>query len=118
VMGHSRCGAVTTAVDLDFSGLDVNEATGCDHLDLIVHDIQKSIGPTEKLAFANASVEQRRAIVDQVARKNVIRSVQLIAQESATISRLLEEGKTAIVGAMYDVVTGDIEFLTENAIGL
>jgi len=118
VMGHTRCGAVTTAVDLDLSGRDVNEATGCDHLDLIVHDIQKSIGLSEKLAFANASVDQRRAIVDQVARKNVIRSVQLIAQESATINRLLEDGKTAIVGAMYDVVTGDIEFLTENAIGL
>lgn len=118
VMGHTRCGAVTTAVDLDLSGRDVNEATGCDHLELIVRDIQKSIGPSEKLAFTKASVDQRRAIVDQVARKNVIRSVQLIAQESATISRLLEEGKTAIVGAMYDVVTGDIEFLTDEAIGL
>lgn len=118
VMGHSRCGAVTTAVDLDFSGRNVKEATGCDHLDLIIHDIQKSIGPKEKLAFANAKVEHRQAVVDQVARKNVIRSVQLIAQESATISCLLAEGKTAIVGAMYDVVSGDIEFLTENAIGL
>lgn len=87
VMGHTRCGAVTTAVDLEFSGRAVNEATGCDRLDLIVHDIQKSIGPSEKLAFANASVDRRRAFVDQVARKNVIRSVQLIEQESATISR-------------------------------
>lgn len=118
VMGHTRCGAVTTAVDLDYSGRAVKEATGCDHLDLIVDDIQESIGAQEKLAFAHASEDQRRAIVDEVARKNVIRTVHLIAQESATISRLLKEGKTAIVGAMYDVVTGDIEFLTEDAIGL
>lgn len=118
VMGHTRCGAVTTAVDLKFSGKEVREATGCDHLDVIVNEIQESIEMSDAPKFAEADVDGKRSIVDDVARKNVVHAVQLIPRESATIRRLLEAKQIAIVGAMYDVVSGEIEFFTEQAIGL
>jgi len=41
----------------------------------------------------------------------------MIPQESATIQRLLDSKRIAIVGAMYDVVSGEIDFLSDQAIG-
>ena len=38
------------------------------------------------------------------------------AKQSQTLDGLVREGRIAIVGAMYDVVTGEIEFLTEPEI--
>lgn len=118
VMGHTRCGAVTTAVDLKYSGTEVREATGCDHLDVIVNEIQKSVDMSEAPDYSIADSDRKRSIVDGIARKNVVHAVHLIPRESETIRRLVEAKQVAIVGAMYDVVRGDIEFFTKDAIGL
>jgi carbonic anhydrase/SulP family sulfate permease len=34
-------------------------------------------------------------------------------QQSQTLSRLVRDGRVVVVGAMYNIVTGDIEFLTD-----
>lgn len=118
VMGHTRCGAVTAAVDLMSLGKGAKEATGCDHLDVIVDEIQKSVDLSDASCFACADEQTKRSIVDAVARRNVAHAVHLIPKESSTIRRLIEAERIAIVGAMYDVVTGEISFFTEDAIGL
>jgi carbonic anhydrase len=118
VMGHTRCGAVTASVNLLYAGKEAGEATGCDHLDVIVNEIQKSVMLSDATSFAAADDEKKRLMVDDVARRNVLHSVQLIPQESATIRRLVEAKQIAVVGAMYDVVSGEIRFFEEDAIGL
>jgi carbonic anhydrase/SulP family sulfate permease len=55
--------------------------------------------------------DDRQSYVDTVARRNVLTSIQSILQQSSTLSKLVREGKVAIVGGMYDVSTGEIEFL-------
>ena len=48
VMGHTRCGAVTAAVDhMGLDDLDGHVA-GCEHLGYILQEIQKSIDPRER----------------------------------------------------------------------
>lgn len=118
VMGHTRCGAVTASVELKFAGREVREATGCDHLDVIVDEIQKSVEISDAPTFAEADAEVRRSMVDSVAQKNVALAVRRIPQESETIRRLIETKQVAIVGAMYDVVSGEIQFFLDDAIGL
>jgi carbonic anhydrase len=118
VMGHTRCGAVTASVDLKYSGKGAKEATDCDHLDIIFSEIQKSVELTDAPKYAGSDDAAKRLIVDEVARKNVSHSVQLIHQESAMIRRLIEAKKIAVVGAMYDVVSGEIRFYEDEAIGL
>ena len=118
VMGHTRCGAVTAAVDLKFSGKGVKEATGCDHLEVIVDEIQKSVDILDASRFTSADDPAKRKIVDEVARRNVAQAVQHIMKESQTIRKLVDAKRVAIVGAMYDVVSGEIQFFTEEAIGL
>lgn len=44
----------------------------------------------------------------------MIQSVQKIQQRSEAISRQIEEGRLAIVGAMYDVTSGEVTFLDET----
>lgn len=103
VMGHTRCGAVTAAVRLARSPGSAADATGCQHLDAIVRDLQESVEPAEPSADG--------AAIDAVARRNVARVVERVLRESQTLGRLAGEGRVAVVGAMYDVATGAVEFM-------
>lgn len=109
VLGHTRCGAVTAAVDLYRSHKTAAEATGCEHLDSLTSEIQKSIDPSLHEDFSRNG-HAKSAYVDEVARRNVLRTMQVVNQQSRTLSRLVEEEKIAIVGGMYDVVSGEVEF--------
>ena len=59
--------------------------------------------------------ERQESYIDDVARLNVLRSVRLIEEESETLRNLIQAGRVAVVGAMYDVSTGEITFLQEDA---
>jgi carbonic anhydrase len=111
VMGHTRCGAVTAAVNFASKEGSAAEATGCQHLDPIVHDIQQAIDPQTLRLIAQQSPAEKGPFVDDVSRRNVARVVEEIVQESQTLGDLVADGRIAIVGAMYDVATGNIEFL-------
>lgn len=116
VVGHTRCGAVTAAVDAVRERLDPNMATGCNHIDSIVNEIQRSIDLKKCRRMERLSREQKLAMVDAVARRNTLYSVEQILTRSPVIHRLVQEGSVAVVGAMYDVVTGGIDFLTEEPV--
>jgi carbonic anhydrase len=112
VLGHTRCGAVTAAVDLICSRETAAEATGCQHLDPIVNDIQRSTDPIACQSAHGLPKREQESFVDGVARRNVLRVVETIRRDSSTLDRLVGEGRVALVGAMYDVATGHIELLT------
>jgi carbonic anhydrase/SulP family sulfate permease len=114
-MGHTRCGAVTTAVKLAGSSSPVAQTTGCQNVEPILHDIQESIDPQARARFDESPKDQQEAYVNQVAKQNVQRTVQRIFEESETLANLAHEGRIAIVGAMYDVTSGEIEFLNDPA---
>ncbi len=118
VVGHTRCGAVSTAVSLAVSRDSISKATGCQNLEPLVKDIQESVDANASGNFLEASPAEKDVYVADVARRNVLNSVQKILKESDTIRRLVEDGKIAIVGAMYDVSTDAVEFLEEGAVGL
>jgi len=111
VMGHTRCGAVTAAVQLNESQAEPAEATGCQHIGHIVQDIDEVIDVERLSGFKELSKSEREAVVNEVARRNVERVVRSLQERSRTLADLVREGRIAIVGAMYDVVTGDMEFL-------
>lgn len=114
VMGHTRCGAVTAAVDLACSQVDVAEATGCQHLEPIVNDIQQSIDGVTCRRVGLATPDEKAALINEVTRRNVEREITRILDQSETIRRLVEAERVAVVGALYDVTTGEIEFLARQ----
>ena len=109
VMGHTRCGAVTAAVDLAVSGADAAEATGCDNIAGVVTEIQESIDAAEARSLLPSA---KSAFVDAAAKANVGRTVDKILRESGTLAGLAAAGKIAVIGGMYDVATGEIEFMS------
>lgn len=113
VMGHTRCGAVTAAVNLICQSQTAAEATGCQHLDHIVNDILQSTDPQACADAQRWPAEQRESFVDDVARRNVLRVARRMREQSWTLDGLVRKGRIAIVGAMYDIGTGHIEFLNE-----
>ncbi len=113
VVGHTRCGAVTAAVELMGEKRTPAEITGCEHLEHIVRDIQLSTDAEACRAAALLEAGQRLAFVDGVARRNVVRVVRRMREESRTLDELVRSDRIAIVGAMYDVTTGEIEFLPD-----
>jgi carbonic anhydrase/SulP family sulfate permease len=116
IMGHTRCGAVTAAVNLICSTRMAAEATGCQHLDHILNDIQQSTDPVTCRGVEARPAAEKESLVNVVARRNVSRVVERMRKQSQTLDGLVREGRIAIVGAMYDVVTGEIEFLAEDGL--
>lgn len=110
VLGHTSCGAVNAAVDLLAAAKKASEATPCGNLDGLVTEIQQAINPaTLKKADAWAPGE-KAAYTNEISRLNVIKTIKTIRQRSATLDKLVVEGKIAIVGALYDVTSGEVSF--------
>ena len=73
VIGHTRCGAVSAAVKLLDSRRMVAEETGCQHLESIIHEIQRSADSVSRQTTEPTSPEIV-SIVDAVARKKIGRA--------------------------------------------
>ncbi len=108
VMGHTQCGAVTAAVTFYQTKKSAAEATGCQHLNVLMDSIQQSIDPAQL-----PPRHEMEVAVNLVARSNVQRVVRSITEQSTTLARLVREGRIRIVGSLYDVGTGRVEFLEE-----
>ncbi|MBL9116364.1 MAG: bifunctional SulP family inorganic anion transporter/carbonic anhydrase [Verrucomicrobiaceae bacterium] len=110
VLGHTSCGAVNAAVDLLAAAKKASEATPCGNLDGLVTEIQQAINPaTLKKPDAWAPGE-KAAYSNEISRLNVLQTIRNIRQRSATLDKLVREDKIAIVGALYDVNTGEVSF--------
>jgi carbonic anhydrase len=111
VLGHTSCGAVKAAVDLARRKKTAAETLGCKHLDVLISDIQRAIDPQLPLPVPDdPEVPVRDSYVDDVARRNVQRTMAVIRQESTAIEQWIQEGKIALVGGLYDVRTGQVSF--------
>jgi MFS superfamily sulfate permease-like transporter len=116
VMGHTSCGAVNAAVDLLAAAKKASEATGCVNLDGLVLEIQQSIDPRTLKQSAQWQPGEKAAYSNEISRRNVMRTMRVIRERSATLDQLVREGKIAIVGGLYDVATGQVSlFQTQES---
>ena len=113
VLGHTSCGAVTAAVESYLSGKSGLDMTGCENIDTLLQELQLSIVPSQLTGDMDDPAVRKRLIND-VARNNVFRAVGHIREQSKVLDRLAHDGEIAIVGALYDVDTGLVEFFPET----
>ncbi|QDV19970.1 Carbonic anhydrase 2 [Gimesia panareensis] len=114
VLGHTRCGAVSSTVHLMCDHSDPTQVTGCAHLDSIVHEVDPCVDEEACEHLNEMNPEDQELFIDEVARRNVYRSVHEITARSPEIRELVQSGKVMVVGALYDVKSGKMEFLTEE----
>jgi carbonic anhydrase len=111
VMGHTRCGAISAALDSHITGQSVQNAYGCKHLSFIINDIQKVITQTFDNDNSLNPISNREAFLNQITVKNVLQSIDSIRTKSAVLASLLAKKRIAIAGCVYDVTTGEAKFL-------
>jgi len=111
VIGHTRCGAVTASVEMLCSGADPAEATGCKHLPSIVDEIEYCVDRDDCRRLDPRSPAASAAFIDEVAERNVKHTVAQIVERSPAIREAVDEGRAMVVGAMYDVATGEIRLI-------
>jgi carbonic anhydrase len=97
VMGHTSCGAIKGAID--------NTELG--NLSELLAKIRPAVDAT---VYAGERSARNHAFVDAVARKNVELTMAEIHRRSAVLAELETTRALKIVGALYDVSTGRVEF--------
>jgi carbonic anhydrase/SulP family sulfate permease len=109
VLGHTKCGAVKATCDLVHKHLDVEAATGLTNLRPITDAIAEAV--RHETATTEGRTADNPAFVDRVAAINVRHTIQHVVGHSPVLAGMLREGRIGLVGAMYDVASGRVEFL-------
>ena len=98
VVGHTACGAIKGAID----NAQLGNLTG------LLAKIRPAVDATQ---FSGERSSKNYDFVDAVARKNVELAVADIRQRSSVLAELEKSGALKIMGSMYDLGTGRLEFL-------
>ena len=94
VLGHTRCGAVTAA---------------CKHVEL--GNITALLDKIQPAVSAIVKGDLTEEMIEEVVVKNVEISIEQIREKSPILKEMEEHGDIQILGAIYDVNTGGVNFL-------
>lgn len=99
VLGHGECGAIKGAVDNAKLGL----------LSGVLAQIRPSLA---KLQYQGVPSSKNAELVQRVAEQNVLDAVGRLSSRSEVLNKLVQTGQLKIVGAMHDIETGKIRWLS------
>ena len=100
VLGHTACGAVKGACDDAKLG----------SLTTLLNKIKPAVIDVSSPVDVSLRNSSNSVFVDNVATKNVELTIDRILNESDVLSEMKDNGEIQIVGAMYDVKTGIVNF--------
>jgi carbonic anhydrase len=99
VMGHTSCGAIKGAID----DAELGYLTG------LLSKIKPAVAATH---YNGERSSKNGEFVDEVAKTNVLLTVGELHRRSKVLAALEGENKIKIVGAMYHLVGGHVDFLS------
>jgi carbonic anhydrase len=99
VMGHQHCGAIKAAID------DVKLG----NITAMLTRIKPAL--TMSQDFKGEKNSKNEAYVEYVARNNVKNTIATILAKSPILKEMADKGEIKIVGAYYDLHTGEAIFL-------
>lgn len=102
VLGHSNCGAIKGACD----GVQLG------NLSTLLNKIQPSVYYERTVTDDRSS--NNAEFVDRVAHIQVYRSVEAVIERSVVIRQMVEAGEIGLVGAIYSVDSGLVEFFEDT----
>ena len=101
VMGHTECGAVNAAVQ--------RPENPPGHIVTLINEIKPAVAKSSHLPGNR---------LNNAVRQNVLEQVKSLRDLEPVLSRKYEAGEILIVGAVYDIHTGKVEFLEETLLNL
>ncbi len=99
VMGHTACGAIKGAID----GAQLGNLTG------LLNKIKPAVDATH---YEGERTSKNGEFVDEVAKTNVRLTTRAIRERSDVLAGLEKDGKIKIVGSMYQLAGGHVDFFT------
>tara|TARA_R110001583_G_scaffold69148_2_gene196291 strand:+ start:534 stop:1163 length:630 start_codon:yes stop_codon:yes gene_type:complete len=100
VLGHTSCGAVKGACD--------NAKMG--NLTKLLEKITPAVNAVSEPKDAGSRNSSNSSFVDNVSEKNVELTIDRIHAESPILTEMEKNGEIMIIGAMYDINTGEVAF--------
>jgi carbonic anhydrase len=100
VLGHTACGAVKGACDDAKLG----------NLTSMLSKIKPAVEAVAEPKDASLRNSSNPEFVDNVASKNVLLAIDNIMKDSPVLAEMANNGDIKIVGAMYDINTGAVDF--------
>jgi carbonic anhydrase len=98
VIGHSNCGAIKGAID----DVELGNLTG------LLTKIKPAMDAVP--ADVQPRTSKNYSYVDQVSEANVRLVMQEIRERSPILREMLDKGEIGLVGGMYDLSTGKVQF--------
>ena len=108
VLGHTDCGAVTAACQLYEQHQDVTKITETPHVQYFLKPIMQAADTVRK---EQPSCHLTSNFVHAVTVLNVQNNIRYILQNSDVLREMVERDEIGIVGAIYDVHTGKVNFI-------
>ncbi|MEO9890884.1 carbonic anhydrase family protein [Aurantibacter sp.] len=100
VLGHTSCGAIKGACDHARLG----------NLTALINKIEPAVEAVVEPADENLRNSKNLDFVDEVSAKNVEITINNIRTLSPILAEMEEKGEIKIVGAMYNISTGAVDF--------
>lgn len=100
VLGHTSCGAVKGACDHARMG----------NLTALINKIEPAVYAVEEPKDKSERNSSNLEFVDAVSKKNVEMTLENVRSQSVILSEMEKNGEIKIVGGMYDISTGGVEF--------
>jgi carbonic anhydrase len=104
VLGHTKCGAIKGACD--------NVQLG--NLSILLNKVTPAI--ESEVSTKQNRTSSNHEFVENVAVLNVRQTLKQIPLKSPVIAELVEKGEIALIGGMYNVETGVVEFYENEMI--
>lgn len=98
VLGHTHCGAVTAAVNMVENGLSVPG-----RIFVLIDALEPSV--------LRARENHPGDLINEATKENVRRQVQRLRTISPVVADAIAAGETDVVGAIYDMQSGEVIFL-------
>jgi len=108
ILGHSRCGAVTTVTKV-VNGKIIK-------LEKNIPPLVNNIVPAVKRAQANHSDVHGDALIPYATEENVWLTIEDLLLKSPATREMVKSGKLKIAGAVYDLATGKVNWLPEDKV--
>lgn len=104
VLGHTECGAVAAACNYQ------KHVPG--HIITLVNNIKPAAMTVERLVQMGKLAKE--SFVNEAVRENVRLQVEQLRRLEPILAEQVRTGQIKIVGAVYDLATGKVEFLPET----
>lgn len=100
VLGHTACGAIKGACDHARLG----------NLTALINKLEPAVEAVDSPAEADLRNSSNIDFVNGVAAKNVLMTIDNIRSQSPILKEMEADGAIKIVGGMYDIATGNVNF--------